>query len=853
MRFLEKNAFVIATFVVSSIIMSTAFALQQVFPFGDKHILVVDSWHQYYPFLQELHHKLTSGGSLFYTWHAGSGKNFWLLMAYYAMSPFYLLSVFFPREYLREFMVAKTILNISLAGSFFAFYLRSRFKKHDGSILVFGLMYAFCGYLMGYYWNIMWLDAIALLPLVALGLERTVEGKSSSLFVATMAVTLISNFYIGYMVCLFVFLYFFVLYFSRNPSFDHLHFINNLLRVGISSILSIGMAAVVLLPTYRGLQLAYQPENPWPPGISFYSTILDILYRLNPFVPPTVTQGLPNIHGSLLLICLLGLYFFLGHLPFRTRLLHGSLVGFLFLSMYINYLNYIWHGFKVPNAIPHRFSFIFTFLVLVMAYQVFDRLAEVRTGMLWKAFAWLGVFLIIGEKLYAGMVDSAVFSVGLAFLAVYALSIMLFRCQRLPKKHFMALMIAVIILETGMSAYIGTKTVGTFGRSVYPEQYGAVQQALQEIQENDPGFSRIEMTGCYSINDPALYGYRGASLFSSTANAGVTTYAQRLGMMASPASNRYVYASSTPLVNGLFSIKYLISRDDAGSIYSITNEIINTVQGVTVYQNRYHLPLGFIVNPSIKDWDIHSLDPFEVQEQFLRLATGEAAAVFNHIPITHQHFTNVELTEKHGIRQSYQGIEPGIPGSANISYLIPGDAQVYLYLSTGQPYGKAAVRINDISRDYYIRTGHIIDLGFIEKGTEVEVSFEVDGAHRGYFDLKMVSFDEKAYGVPYQLLARQPFQVTSYSDTRVKGSVQVLKEGRLYLSIPYEPGWTARVNGEKVPVIPIAGAMISLPLPEGIHEVELVYIPGGFIPGSIISALSWTAFILLRARPRRRN
>ena len=115
------------------------------------------------------------------------GSNFFLIMAYYAFSPVYLLSVFFPSEYLREFMMLGTALKVAMAGSFFAIYLKHTFKRDDYSIVGFGLLYAFCGYTMGYYWNIMWLDAVALLPLIILGLGRIIEGKGFILYTVTLA------------------------------------------------------------------------------------------------------------------------------------------------------------------------------------------------------------------------------------------------------------------------------------------------------------------------------------------------------------------------------------------------------------------------------------------------------------------------------------------------------------------------------------------------------------------------------------------------------------------------------------------------------------------------------------------
>ena len=93
-------------FLVPFALMFIAFAVAQVSPFGRNQILVTDLWHQYYPFLVDYQDKLTSGGSLLWTWKSGGGTNYLALMAYYLASPLNFFSVLVPPERLREFLYA---------------------------------------------------------------------------------------------------------------------------------------------------------------------------------------------------------------------------------------------------------------------------------------------------------------------------------------------------------------------------------------------------------------------------------------------------------------------------------------------------------------------------------------------------------------------------------------------------------------------------------------------------------------------------------------------------------------------------------------------------------------------------
>ena len=87
--FLLDHIYVICTFVASFFLMTLAFGLMNVSPFGtaDKQIMVVDNWHQYYPFLADFQYKLQHGESLFWNWSVGAGVNNFALMSYYLASP----------------------------------------------------------------------------------------------------------------------------------------------------------------------------------------------------------------------------------------------------------------------------------------------------------------------------------------------------------------------------------------------------------------------------------------------------------------------------------------------------------------------------------------------------------------------------------------------------------------------------------------------------------------------------------------------------------------------------------------------------------------------------------------------
>ena len=63
-------------------------------------------------------------------------------------------------------------------------------------------------------------------------------------------------------------------------------------------------------------------------------------------------------------------------------------------------------------------------------------------------------------------------------------------------------------------------------------------------------------------------------------------------------------------------------------------------------------------------------------------------------------------------------------------------------------------------------------------------------------------------------------------------------------TIPYDTGWTVRVDGTEVTPRKILGAFLGVELTAGEHVLELDYMPDGLKNGAYISGIS-AAFIIL--------
>ena len=303
--FFKDNRCIFAAFLIAVAAALIAMIAEGIYPFGTQQIAIIDMYHQYLPFLSELQDKLQSGGSLFFSWNGGGGSNFWNLIAYYGASPLNLLLAIFPKSLIMEAVTSILLLKIGLAAAFMAVFLRYAYGKGDTGTAVFAVLYALCSYVMAYYWCIMWMDAVMLLPLCMTGLHKLIDEGKFSLYTVSLALIVFSNYYIAIMVCIFILCYYPVLYFIKVKNGGVRRCLLTTGKAAGCSLLGIAMSAVMLLPTYISMQDTYYISAEMPEVWKTYNDPLSIVNQLLPNVQLTVRSGLPNLYCGLIVVILL--------------------------------------------------------------------------------------------------------------------------------------------------------------------------------------------------------------------------------------------------------------------------------------------------------------------------------------------------------------------------------------------------------------------------------------------------------------------------------------------------------------------------------------------------------------------
>ncbi len=857
---LQRNKLILAAFCLPVILMLLAFLVMGIYPAGENQIAVIDMYHQYVPFLGELQSKLQSGGSLFYTWNGAGGSNFWNLLAYYGASPLNLILVLFPKKFLMEGVTLILLLKIGLAGSTMAVYLRAIVwekdkRSADISLVGFATLYALCSYVMAYYWCIMWMDAVALLPLCILGLHKILDGRSGVFYTVCLALVVFINYYMAIMVCIFILFYYPVLYFIKVQGESAGHFFKTTGRAVGYSLLGVLMSAVMLLPTWMSMQSTYYISADMPEKTELYNDLLDILNQMLPNAELTYREGLPNLYCGMFVVILLVFYWISRTIPLREKLLNGAFLVFLIFSLNINKLDFIWHGFHFPNQLPYRYTFMICFLLIAMAYQVFQRVDEIRVNHLWILLAAGGGYYLLAQKILTEHIkdlDLFVYS-GLAWLALYVAILLLYKKGRLPKNLLLILTVILLTCEMASNTCTSIDQVGTTQRSNYYANEADIAKLVKKTEGTDDRFGRTEMNDNYILNCPAMYHYKGISQFSSSLNANATALMEHIGVEGAPDKNRFNYNQTDPVTNVMLNIRYLIGKNlpiDDSDFKQIAKS-----GNSRLYESIYPLSIGYMTADTIRTWNYEQENPFMVLDDYVRAVTqNKYTSVFTEIEPVDVSAANIELSSTgDGMWDSTLKNETK-KSKTILTYQAQQTGKQYLFIEADDA---DAITVSQEKKDDKIEIrndcGSIVNLGEMDSGTEFTVTIEYKEGKGGSVVSHVCTMDEAVWQDAYKMLSASTLDVTDYGDSCLKGTINVQEDGVFVTSVPYEAGWKLKVDGHTREINElIGGAWISTSLSAGEHQIELSFRPPGLIAGLLITLASIGLLIAAEWWRRRR-
>lgn len=839
-------------------------------PFGNLSMLYSDMYHQYYPFWVEFRDALRSGDSMLYTWSVGLGMDYLSLISYYLASPLNLLGILVPADLTLEFYSLLMPMKLGLASLFFAIFLSRMFQREDYSISFFGAFYGLCGWALAYQWNVMWLDTFALLPLLTLGTIRLLRDKKCVLYTVTLFLSVFANYYIGLFSCIFVLLVFICYEICRWKGVKR--FFSDLFRIAWFSILGIGMTAILTIPAFMGLQNTQSGINAFPEGfrlnIASENTLMGLLDAMRQVAgntmggtEPSFKEGLPNLYCGVGTVLLAFLFCIGSSAKLREKICSVCLLLFFMLSFIIRQLDYVWHGFHFTNMIPYRFSFLFSFVLLYMAYRSYlERKQFERWQIISGGLLCLGLILCSNNR-----TDWIYLCYNIGFLVLYG-GIFFAFCPKprkeepeseqdapaptpyeKPKHNHSAMaayaLVFVVILELGMNVLnFGLRFPAT-AVSNYPMGTKDTKAALAYMrdQESSNLFYRTETTHSQTLNDGALNDYNGISTFTSSANVKVTKFMQGLGYGAKNTYNRYCYEESSPVSDLFLAIKYRLERN--GNV--IDNQfypIAFSSGNVYLLENNAYLPLGFLAEPELADLSFEHQNDFGFQNRLFRTATGLQEDVWTMIPDVRITGEDLTITSQQGYTCSYSDGKDG----SGVIYTFTADRNGFVCLDFDvSDRNSFSVERNGVT--LYSETLSLpqqIAACDVSAGDVITVRLSCKSGESGTMTVEGAILDAGVFRSGQRLLNESVLELTSFRNTLVEGTIHCNRDGLLYTSIPQDGNWKVYVDGHLVEHTLVGDVMTGVMLQKGTHDIRFQYHNEAFSIGWKISGICCLLFVI---------
>ncbi len=894
----HKWAYLLMSFAVPCVSMLVLMMIAGATPFGDRSMLYSDMWHQYYPFFKAFREALRSGDSLLYSWNVGMGLDYLGLISYYLASPLNLLSVLIPDGWVQGYFGLLVPLKLGFAGLFFAIFLKNTFHRNDLSLPLFGWFYAMCAWALGYQWNVMWLDTFALLPLVVLGTISLLRDRKFILYTMALFFSVFCNYYIGFFICIFVFLIFVCYQICTCRSVKR--FFLDLLWIACFSILAIGMTAILELPALAALQTTHSSVNTFPDNFAMNIVESKLLteakeawklYKaakeageggtlglwftaMKESIPPILTgmkqvagnmggglettlkEGLPNLYCGVGTIILAILFLLSTDVKLREKLCCVGLLVLFMLSFLLRQLDYIWHGFHFTNMIPYRFSFLFSFVLLYMAYRAFVLRRRFQYWQIIPAgMLTLCIFLCskdLKEPLF--LVYNGVFFV--LFMAVLIISRIETKIPRRKNRRarkvyvqsrrarrsavniaLAAIMCLELIANLGNFGYVFRSSFISITN--YPKGTTSTESMIDYMKEReDELFYRAEVTHSQTLNDGALNNYNGITTFTSSANVKVTEFMEDLGYAARNNYNRYLFEESSPVANLFLNLKYMIERDGHVEENSYFDDVWH-YNNVHLLENNAYLPLGFLAESTLGSVKFGSYgnSAFVFQNMLFSAATGLSEDVWN---LTGGKKLTIKPNSTKVISQSSDGYCTYDNGESRttLTYRYDFTEAGFFCVDLNMTKRNSFYVYKNGKQLYYesISLPQTLAVSEVQPGDYVEIRITCNANEKGNITIRGGLLKDSVFREGYDVLNASTLKLTEFSNTRVAGTISCNRDGLLYTSIPQNgTSWSATVDGKEAEIVLVGDAMIGLELTEGDHEIVFTYRNAAFELGWKIS------------------
>ena len=814
-------------FLIPVVMMIIVYMILGMYPFGNRSILVSDLGNQFVDYFSYFKSVLVGNNDFTYTFSKNLGGDMVGFSAYYLQNPALLLLLLFPEKWLSLGIMLVILVQISLSGLSFCFYLNHIEEPQYGSLL-FSTSYAFMGFFFSYISLPIYFSNLALLPVVILGIHKIIKNsRDRALYIISLAVYIFMNYYLGFMLCIFSVIFFLYLLLREAGSMKKvLQYKKTIVSFILSSILSAGLVLwdlVMILFSLKG-----QKETPSLSNLSFYRQfkMMDIFSKL--YSNSSKNHELPIIYCGLLATVFVLIYFMSKKYSRREKILSAGVLSVLLICFYIHTFDVIWHGFNEPVGFAFRYAYLFSFLILYIGYRGFSACAyKVERKYIGAAGAIILIYtayLIITRNVYVDL-KTAIYN--LIVIALICGVVWVFQKNTLRDKKIVFCVLAVITFsDLSFNAIQAVLFYPKEEATGYMDYVDKVAPVIDDIKKEDKGFYRLEKDFERTHNDSMQFDYAGLTHSSSCEKDYVKAYIAKMGFR-NYGLWAYYNEGGTTFADCLLGVKYLVSRfDSTDKPY----EKVKEINDIYIYKNPYALPIGFCTTDNILNVNMDNTNLFQIQNDIV-------AGLGDKIPDIYER-AEVSVVETENLRKEQEikcirYIKEDTDKEASIEYKLVAASEkgLFLYFNAPEMQG-AELRVNDESYgDYFTNSvWNIIYIGKYAKGEEISVKLIAKGEELKISDSLFYYENQDLLKTQMENVKSGGADLVKVSSSHLKGSVTV-PENRTHImfSIPYEKDWKIKIDGKKTEAKKVLGALLAVEVTPGEHTIEMRYMPKGFL------------------------
>ena len=874
------------SFLIPAVIILAALAGLKITPFGDHTLVISDGNGLYINYLGYVGRFVKGQEGFLYSFEKGLGGNMMGSWGWFLLNPFFALFAFFDIAAYPAAYTWVSLLNFSACGVTMYILLKDVYG-HGAGRLIFSTAYALCGFLVANVFQMNFFTGVMALPLVVLGLRRILGDGNPLLYVLSLAYSLLTNFYFGFMLCVASVLLFAVIFITELRGLNKNAV---LIKYTLSSLLAGMLSCVIWLPAVLSLR-GGRLDQSVAYAVSFQENMpfLEMASKLFTGANSTaeLSNGLPNIFVGILPVALCILFFLNKGIERRRKIAAGVLLGFYLITFYIPAFNLVMHGGTVTNWFNYRDSFVFSFLLLMLAAEAWSRIDDSTESDMKRTAVGLGLAaLVVFFKRYEYVTGGAML-LDFALLALMYLALRMHRKN--PEKNPKRTLAMVLLVLTGFNLFMNyricTKNIQEWEttETEYQEVVMPVSILVEAVKNTYDDFYRMEIgeqRSGNSGNDPMLYGYYGVGHGGSDDRNFVRTALSELGIHRFDMRNSYG-KGVTAATDTLLGLRFIISKEDLTEEKGY--ERLVTLGEWAAFRNPDALSVAMLSDAEIADTEIDLENIFDNLNRVWQDLTGETDLIFTEetdiqfssynitdpLTLTQGEAAEIVAARDAALLPAEEDEESESPESSaaeitqgsykepvdNVNYIkytwtASRDGAVYSYNRSGMTEQQGS-NLPSLFYEGYYHAGDTITGYLPVTGSMVTKYLLEDVAGR----FRAAYADADALAEMSAIVNARPCTVEKVKENKLRGTFTA-EEGQLLLfTIPYDEGWTLTVDGQKTEYQKVLDVFMAAETQPGEHTYEITFIPTGLRAGGTASAaaiLALAVYIPLDSRRRRR-